>query len=394
MPGSDQAWWLTALALAVLGLACGAWWARGDPARGRRRCPRCWYDMVGSPGLRCPECGHAARHERALGRTRRRRRWLVGSLVLLALGVGTAIVPDARAGGGRLWRRVPTTVLLGAEWLIGHDRWRDLTWHRGLRLTDPGLWDWQLRVLALRRARDLGLWRENWPEGMAVGVHGFVGREKDFTLLAPRFETDPDARVEPPAAPPGVSYEMLWHPPWRMVRESAGLAALPVEFERWENGRSAGVVRVDLPIRRVGSVDEAIAPVRDAALDAAVATTLGPTLVWLRERGVWAVAVREPTYDASPAVALGLVITIERDGEVVGTARLATRTTRAVGDMLPGAVVVGEGSGVAVALDHADATDPRWRVRVRGDGALALCVFGCDRYWAGEFTLPLGAVKK
>lgn len=31
-----------------------------DRARGRRRCPKCWYDMSGVDSLRCPECGREA----------------------------------------------------------------------------------------------------------------------------------------------------------------------------------------------------------------------------------------------------------------------------------------------------------------------------------------------
>ena len=33
------------------------WAMFGDRARGRRRCPRCWYDMSGATLLKCPECG-------------------------------------------------------------------------------------------------------------------------------------------------------------------------------------------------------------------------------------------------------------------------------------------------------------------------------------------------
>jgi len=43
----------------------------GDRSRGRRRCPRCWYDMSHSPTLTCGECGHTAQQEADLFRTRR-----------------------------------------------------------------------------------------------------------------------------------------------------------------------------------------------------------------------------------------------------------------------------------------------------------------------------------
>ncbi len=50
--------------------------------RKRLRCPKCWYDMSGSPGLTCSECGHKAKHERRLRKGRRYWRfiWLVALL--------------------------------------------------------------------------------------------------------------------------------------------------------------------------------------------------------------------------------------------------------------------------------------------------------------------------
>lgn len=69
-------------------LACGliwvVWWAIfGDRRRDLRRCPRCWHDLSGTPGLICGECGYAARGEPQLHKPR--RRWRVAGVAMLAL---------------------------------------------------------------------------------------------------------------------------------------------------------------------------------------------------------------------------------------------------------------------------------------------------------------------
>lgn len=84
--GLSTPWLVGGTAAVIGGLAAAAALLRGDPSRGRRRCGRCWYDMSGVSGLRCPECGREARSERALRRTRRRWGWIAASLVVAAAG--------------------------------------------------------------------------------------------------------------------------------------------------------------------------------------------------------------------------------------------------------------------------------------------------------------------
>lgn len=86
------------------------WALLWDRARGRRRCPKCWYDMAGVPGMRCPECGREAKSERRLGRTRRRWRWAAtGALAVLAGGSAAAFPTVQRDGWTAL---VPVPVML------------------------------------------------------------------------------------------------------------------------------------------------------------------------------------------------------------------------------------------------------------------------------------------
>jgi len=81
------------LALAGLVLLISAlFW---DRSRGRLRCPKCWYDMSGLKvgDLTCPECGRTQKHEGRLRKTRRRYVRAAASVVLVGLGVGSALAP-------------------------------------------------------------------------------------------------------------------------------------------------------------------------------------------------------------------------------------------------------------------------------------------------------------
>ncbi len=96
-------------------MACSLWLGfRWDRARGRWRCPRCWYDRhdavaEGGEIGACPECGHKPRRPGDLQRTRRSR-----PLILLGFSLIPVIVWWVGAlGGGRglLWP-IPNFVLV------------------------------------------------------------------------------------------------------------------------------------------------------------------------------------------------------------------------------------------------------------------------------------------
>ncbi|MCC7388112.1 MAG: HEAT repeat domain-containing protein [Phycisphaerales bacterium] len=138
--------------VAAFGLALAVWAYRGDRSNGRRRCPKCWYDMSatiardapGAAPLTCPECGHEPASIRALYRPRRRRRATALGLGLVTIGLYGQTVPRAlRTGPIGL---VPTTVLI-----VG-SRWLPQSWYTGAgddalraRVSRYQLWDWQLR---------------------------------------------------------------------------------------------------------------------------------------------------------------------------------------------------------------------------------------------------------
>src|SRR5439155_10485405 len=106
MPDWVDQW--AGLAMMSIGAGVALWALLWDRARGRSRCPGCWYDMGGSPGC-CPECGREVRRPTELHRTRRRWRCAGFALVGVTAGALGPRVPIIRREG---WAGlVPTTAL-------------------------------------------------------------------------------------------------------------------------------------------------------------------------------------------------------------------------------------------------------------------------------------------
>lgn len=102
--------WIIGAFLALVGLWLLYRSLLADRARGRRRCPKCWYDMAGAPSLTCPECGRTAGAERQLFRTRRYRRRALGALAIVLVGYCTLRAPALHTGQ---WTGlIPTSILI------------------------------------------------------------------------------------------------------------------------------------------------------------------------------------------------------------------------------------------------------------------------------------------
>jgi hypothetical protein len=81
-----------------------------DRSRGRRRCPRCWYDMSGLDLLACPECGKQTRRESSFFRTR--RHWRTAFVALMVSGLAYLAGQAPRAiRSGSWWSAMPTPIL-------------------------------------------------------------------------------------------------------------------------------------------------------------------------------------------------------------------------------------------------------------------------------------------
>ena len=111
-PSSETSYWLFAvgLALVIAIFVFGAWWALfADRPRGKRRCPRCWYDMAYSPGMTCSECGFTGRSEKDFKKTR--RRWGIGLLAIMGGTIlGGYVIDKANQKGWPSY--LPTDMLI------------------------------------------------------------------------------------------------------------------------------------------------------------------------------------------------------------------------------------------------------------------------------------------
>ncbi|MGD9689098.1 MAG: hypothetical protein AB7K52_00905 [Phycisphaerales bacterium] len=378
-------------ALGLVGLALLLWSLFSDRPRGRRRCPRCWYDMAGAAGLICPECGHDARHERRLHTTRRRRRWVVVSVLLLALASACVLTPRVMREG---WGVLPVRAVLGLESLVGRDTIESLSAHRRQLIWawQPPAWsDSEVAAVFERALRDSGCVRERWPAGKKLSVStihdGRIGRFTWFCTPVDWTEETAFATSVDQFATHQRFAPRLWH------ALDGSEHATSITFEVRTARGPLRRVRFPVSIERVPTVDDAIAPVRAPALDAAVEASLSPRMVVYPESGRVGVSVMPPLMAPgapAPPIAVGLVITFERDGREMARALVLTR----VGEVTSSMTLPSELTGDVQAVLDAAAGDPAWTVRIRGDGELSLRDFAAERYWAGEFVLPLSDVKK
>lgn len=107
---------IAAGAVLAVGISTALVGAKFDPAKGRRRCGRCWYDMSATPGLVCPECGREAKSEALLLGTRPSRGWVsAGIAVMLAAGA-IQRVASVKMYGWRGW--IPLTAIIASFELL------------------------------------------------------------------------------------------------------------------------------------------------------------------------------------------------------------------------------------------------------------------------------------
>lgn len=166
--GIPDLFWLGALLVALGGVVLLRFgWRRTRLAQ--RRCPQCGYDLRGTPGLRCSECGFEASDEKRLW-LGRRRWWLASVGVIVILGSsGIGLIPTFRSG--RWISSLPTLVLLQRE--LSSDKrtfsFIPLSLNRDgrefLRRRKDGVWLFDHQHRALMKNLGLISHRDRWVRG-------------------------------------------------------------------------------------------------------------------------------------------------------------------------------------------------------------------------------------
>lgn len=428
----DSILWFAGAALALLGAGLVTWALWWDRARGRRRCPQCWYDMGGVPGLRCPECGRAVAAEKRFTRTRRRWAWAAIGALVLTSGVVSMQVPAYRQGG---WvGLVPSSVLVwwapaeisvqpalraatGALTILTppgfNQRPRVVTgmppWNAGVgmttgekltaeawsRLEDDRLWGWQARIFVnryLQKAGDEMPWGirflDRWPAGEPVRA----AVQPLHTAIASR------ARLqlwigEVPAGQREPICEWYGEERYRLAGDVRLGSPNTVHLQA-RIGRTVVFSRSwPLPCKIVESRSDMVTRVADATFGAVVRDTLDPSLAE-QDRQLVLVVNDRGSHDPWPDLDAAIVFEGEVliDGEPVARSQpLWVERMRPVWkNWLEGPM-----EWLPAGQERLAAARERAQIRIRAspDGAAALYLAAPftqpnSRCWAGEFTVP------
>jgi hypothetical protein len=401
----------TFAAAAVVLLLWALFW---DRSRGRRRCPKCWYDMAGVPGLRCPECGREARREGSLHRTRRRWRGVCIALVVMLAASPVWSVPRIRRDGW--FGAVPTTILAlaapmgGSQWEVAYTPdWRVLKPPHGScldltleRLNSERAWSWQSQLFYDRLFRAnpgeilnmLGV-PKKWPAGVPLRLRlnpGYPGYRSDETTVRVRLK-DGAAWTERSASYINASLP----DPGILGLPSAGADATILDVElRDARGRLwRGVVRP--PMRVEGTMQDYMKGVQVPGIGEALAGTR-PRIVFATEgRAYFSMDNQFHGLRCTLAVDVELM----RDGILVGRTTIFRLNLSAAGfssgpwqDVLSGQIQWRDANS-SFSVDGA-----RWEARLTPNESLAMQNYvadtkgrasssGVNTYWTGEVTIPV-----
>lgn len=377
MPADAFDWtvMLVGAALAPLGLWLAWRSLLADPGRGGRRCPRCWYDLRGTPGMRCSECGYQAASERSLRRTRRHWPAAAAGLLLALAGASGLATPKVRHDG--FLSLVPTTALLLAapmdDWPAPRPSLVAAELER--RKAAASLWGWQWRYVARKCLR----YRDRWPADVPLVVEvqtpawairapdgGALSVQGDYTGIVGQYSVGHLPRGDQ-------------HVPVTFHVRELGFGRQPVVW--------TGALFV--PIQIVDSIDEVVLPVSGEEIDALVKRAISVRIAARRPGGDDPVLSVSFDRDLDPKLAnlsgpFGLGIEVLRPGHAPERLR---RASWSVSYRWGDSVYFGPwGEADELTLAYfADNSD--WTLRIRGDAEMALRDWDRSEYWDGQIEL-------
>ncbi|MCA9290239.1 MAG: hypothetical protein KDA25_03865 [Phycisphaerales bacterium] len=411
------------------------WWSLfGDRAKSRRRCPSCWYDMSGSPSLRCSECGHVAARERDLRRTR--RRWFTGAFTAVAVSLLVTVqVHDLSTNG--IAAAMPTSVLIlalpweqsangaaGVEIMRRHmrgevsqDQWRSIARRclRGDSTAAPASDAWMQRyepfidlipdtVTKETAIRD-GLL--DLPAAFRLTTRGAWPADVDPWVRLRMMNWWPDefdVRLEIEPVVDGASPIVVYHDgsggPRGFPFEITGLASdassvdVSVTCQRRERGRRDAWVTITaqtitVPIGRGPPLAETMVPLERGTpllasahvFDAGIyAWSGGPSPVRFRFR------IANTFRSEFDDTAIGASMELRHGDRLARRLNIWWRAGTDARDDGYGFEIAHEDAAL---LETFDASDPQWTLTVSGGATLAARAPAARRYWEGTLDLPL-----
>jgi hypothetical protein len=385
---TDWLWYAAGVVLGTAGLALLAWALFWDRARGRKRCPKCWYDMQGAEAdergaFTCPECGRTIKRERKLRRTRRRWRWAMLAAPVLLTGLMTGLWPQFQNGQ---WAR------LAPDWILVRYAPFEPKSTSGKALLEQlqrdvrapsSFSDHQFHILIERAHREKAAlltpemhFRDTWPRTLPILIDWRNLRAADFDVRA-RFRQVGYAWHY---APRSLLHTLRWDAPFHGDLYELEWDVLRMGKVVWTSGRRT--------IRMVDSAEEIMQPLDGAEIEEAIGIGV-VVLQYDRLDDPVRVLVGSPmsfrlanTQQLARLESLGLIAELRHKELVV--ARMSGRSASWLEPMPRQVRFVDLEWDFDALREACEDMKPHWRIVVRGDAERALWLYDSDYYFAGE----------
>lgn len=446
MLNGDTIYWLCWLATIVFfGAMIYIAWAAifKDRPKGKRRCPKCWFDMCATPGMTCGECGFTAHFEKQLNK--RRRRLGVAVLAILSCVAMAGVINERLMVRGwmgivptkalilslpftmdlqgksflELTKRMQASELSDGEWKMLMKRCAKGDFQREVFSAE---WDntYSRVILSWRQTLEAGsdaekpLWdiapkvevttRDSWPTDVSprleIQINDWWPTNTTIRIRAqPRIEGEPsttfyksNTRFRTPAyqlsiraLPEGVTdvvVDLVVQRKRPEIPEDDSATTNLIALNEWE---PVGTYSFTVPVKTQGKLSDMLIPSESVFLDNAMRQALsGSVTKWSKGRSPVRVRIdAQRTRNALPEeAAIGAIVELLYDGQVARRLDLWWTT----GSNRFNWEVVYEDEPL---LRTATNQNNKWKMRVRGDAELALRVGDATTYWDGEFTIPM-----